>query len=108
MNGVKNASSPGERDERPCGAVGDVYDDFRRAKIHLSEAEAGAGFGRDSRVVGVEDLVSGHVIEIDVDLANGVHDCSKIIEFVGGYWAAGPSWLRCLAIWSRESVCHEV
>ena len=82
MNHFEDTSSPGKRDERTSGTVGDVDDELVRAEVHSLELKTGTGSSGESDVFGIERLFPGHLAQIEAQLADGIHYLSDILDVV--------------------------
>ena len=81
MNCIKDAASPGEGDEWPGWAIGNVDDDLGITEVDLFKIQATASILRDSDIIWVERLFACHFVEINVELAYGIDDRGQVVDF---------------------------
>ena len=114
MDGIEDASSPGEWNEWPGRPVGDVDNDFGFSQVDLLEVQSGAGICGQSSELRIECLISCHILKIHVDVTNGVDYCREVVDFfrryevvVGGdgFWILNRGDVSDLATWrARQGV----
>ena len=96
MDDIKYFASPCGGDEGTGWAVGDVDNDARVSEVYLFKVETGTCLARNALVVGVERLITGHLLEVDVEMADCVYDAHQIFllilwnrELLGNGFPAG-------------------